>query len=716
MLNGNGSSNGGSATGHNLHARGSATQRIAAAAAAHRGGSTSSSHIHHHDVAAVPNGTNANGNGSSSHEAATAVNNIKYNVQMKRKLRRKKLLRSGRGGLVFSGIFPATPMGRWMAATIWLLALGLFVVIYHRRQSSNSGSVYNKGSQQQRQMQEQKLERWNKVENLWRKRREKEFDGVAPHAPKAEKSHKENDIPIVQKLQAEFDKWRWKEKDDDAQTTPGPVLKKILLDWLNQENADVSRNVPLTSPRWIRPYLLPPLPSNPAQFKTMDEAANARRLRRHVTAKKKAIAWSMDERANFFRTFRQRDASDMAWHDDYLQLLERHGGRHGAIPGPTAMDYTDPHHYSYPPRLERPPLDGSYPPLAKLETLMQEWPQDQDFVTVSPVDNSRRTIRETLQHFNYSDPDQLKMATLFRDAELPFKLYGVPDVDAASHKWTDDYVAAMFGDHASGMFERSVVIDKERVPLAKGTAQESRTNYFAFFVAKAWDLEQMGLAPTRNNDWSYQTWAQHAVYADAVSLPASQPHFYWQAGVPPEERHLDRSKWCFISRDLPSLSSAQENFFVFHVQEQKGIQCRFGERGVVAATHFDGGRNMVAMLKGAKRYILSPPNQCSKLGIFTEKRSPIYRHSLLNFGHISHLRNASITGMSQEERAWLERAASSQALETVLKQGEVLYIPSHWFHYIVSLQKSAQCNVRSGIDQEGTVQFGGRDDVEACVD
>jgi len=232
----------------------------------------------------------------------------------------------------------------------------------------------------------------------------------------------------------------------------------------------------------------------------------------------------------------------------------------------------------------------------------------------------------------------------------------------------------------------------------------------------------MGLPPTRNNDWSYAKWAEHAVYADAVNLTADQPHFYWQSGVPPEERYQDRSKWTFISRDLPSFSSREGNFFLFHPEEQKGIQCRFGERGVVAATHFDGGRNMVAMIRGAKRYILSPPNQCSKVGNFTQKRSPIYRHSLLNFGHIKYLQNddpstAEIAkGMSKEERAWLERASTSQALETVLKQGEVLYIPSHWFHYIVSLQKSAQCNVRSGVDMEGTPQFGGRKDVEECID
>ena len=197
----------------------------------------------------------------------------------------------------------------------------------------------------------------------------------------------------------------------------------------------------------------------------------------------------------------------------------------------------------------------------------------------------------------------------------------------------------------------------------------------------------------------------------------------------PEERYQSTKHWSFISRDLPIFSTTKDNFFVFHVDEQKGIQCRFGERGVVAATHFDSGRNMVAMINGAKRYILSPPNQCSKLGIFKNKRSPIYRHSLLNFGHIQYLQpdeknlddttttaSTNTSQMSPEERVWLQRAATSQAVETVLKQGEVLYIPSHWFHYIVSLQKSAQCNVRSGIDIEGTHVFGGRKDVDECTD
>lgn len=118
------------------------------------------------------------------------------------------------------------------------------------------------------------------------------------------------------------------------------------------------------------------------------------------------------------------------------------------------------------------------------------------------------------------------------------------------------------------------------------------------------------------------------------------------------------------------MSSPNETFFVWQPKEQKGIQCRWGSRGIVAATHYDSGRNMIAMITGAKRYILSPPRACSKLGIFTSKYSPIYRHSLLNFAHIS-LMGDEHSRMSGEERAWLQRASTAEAIDTVVKAGEV---------------------------------------------
>lgn len=73
--------------------------------------------------------------------------------------------------------------------------------------------------------------------------------------------------------------------------------------------------------------------------------------------------------------------------------------------------------------------------------------------------------------------------------------------------------------------------------------------------------------------------------------------------------------------------------------------------------------------------------------------------------------------MPIEERRWLERASDSLAIDTVLKAGEVLYIPSFWFHYIISLQKSAQCNTRSGTSEhtEFSDVLGGHSEVKTCV-
>lgn len=234
--------------------------------------------------------------------------------------------------------------------------------------------------------------------------------------------------------------------------------------------------------------------------------------------------------------------------------------------------------------------------------------------------------------------------------------------------------------------------------------------------ADNWHVEVMGKPYTMDNDFTFEKWAKHARYADKVGLSSSAKHYYWQSGVPKNERFKPESQWSFISRDLPSFSSPRPTWFGWNPKKAQGIQCRFGERGVVAATHYDAGMNMVGMITGAKRYILSPPKDCPKLGVIGMKKHPAFRHSLLNYGHVEALKDDSASeGMSEREREWLEITSKARAVDTILKEGEVLYIPSHWFHYIISLQKSAQCNVRSGRNVLGSKAFGGMQHVNKCV-
>lgn len=74
---------------------------------------------------------------------------------------------------------------------------------------------------------------------------------------------------------------------------------------------------------------------------------------------------------------------------------------------------------------------------------------------------------------------------------------------------------------------------------------------------------------------------------------------------------------------------------IVQVSRQKGIQCRFGARGIIAESHFDHGKNFVLMLRGRKRYLLNPPSACPYLAIIKEKEHPSYRHSEVDWSNES---------------------------------------------------------------------------------
>merc|ERR1712137_726322 len=101
--------------------------------------------------------------------------------------------------------------------------------------------------------------------------------------------------------------------------------------------------------------------------------------------------------------------------------------------------------------------------------------------------------------------------------------------------------------------------------------------------------------------------------------------------------------------------------------------------GVIAECHYDAGRNFIALMRGMKRYILSPPSQCDDLGLL--KKGPSARHTFVNWGDMAAVKKHML---------------NSKALEVVVQAGDSLYIPAGWFHHIISLTLNYQCNSRSG--------------------
>jgi len=74
----------------------------------------------------------------------------------------------------------------------------------------------------------------------------------------------------------------------------------------------------------------------------------------------------------------------------------------------------------------------------------------------------------------------------------------------------------------------------------------------------------------------------------------------------------------------------------------------------------------VAMVKGAKRYILSPPNQCPKLGLMTILYHPEFWHSMLNFAHLDLLESDSANAkVSDSTTRWFGIVNNDESVFTV---------------------------------------------------
>jgi ribosomal protein L16 Arg81 hydroxylase len=122
----------------------------------------------------------------------------------------------------------------------------------------------------------------------------------------------------------------------------------------------------------------------------------------------------------------------------------------------------------------------------------------------------------------------------------------------------------------------------------------------------------------------------------------------------------------------------------------KQINCRFGMKGVIASNHFDGERNFVTVLQGARRYILSSPPQIKNLCLFPRDH-PSARHSMVDYT------NPDFTEFPE--------FATARATEVVLQPGDSLFLPTVWFHFIVSLTLNIQCNTRSGMEMKYNEEF-----------
>jgi hypothetical protein len=271
-----------------------------------------------------------------------------------------------------------------------------------------------------------------------------------------------------------------------------------------------------------------------------------------------------------------------------------------------------------------------------------------------------RQHHAALCRFDYQT--ELESARAYRKAEVPFLVSNVPALSDTVKNWADrEYLKAKFHGR-------------------KFMVESSKNNHFMYSNGrggpKGWT------PPQENLQLPFDEWL---AFADQhVNSSAESPHMYFRT---------DSKESGWLAQDLSPLTvkGDKDSLFIVDPRGARGIYCRFGMAGINAGAHFDGSRNFVAVLGGLRRYFISAPKNCAHMALLP-KEHPSGRHSEVDW--------------SNPDLDKFPSFPQTQASEVILAAGDLLYIPSGWIHYVMSLNTNWQCNARSGkgVGREGDLE------------
>jgi hypothetical protein len=274
------------------------------------------------------------------------------------------------------------------------------------------------------------------------------------------------------------------------------------------------------------------------------------------------------------------------------------------------------------------------------------------------------TIHQGLCALDWQDPAQRKIAVHYRKSEVPFIIKNHSEIWRAVDRWSDyDYLHGKLGDETY-------------------RNEQSQNNHMMYWKSRGGRDPSGWKPPTENAKLSYPDWYQKAklLEDDPDSSPTSE-HFYFRFSGGKVGGNWLYDELAFFN------PNTQNDITMVEPDRARGINCRLGSRGTIAELHYDESRNFILILQGQKRYVLAHPDQCINMELYPPGH-PSARHSLINWS---------------DPESWLhggQNFRNGMVNEVVLEAGDGLYLPTYWFHFIVSLSLNYQCNARSGTSHE----------------
>ncbi|KAJ1451082.1 hypothetical protein M885DRAFT_530652 [Pelagophyceae sp. CCMP2097] len=307
------------------------------------------------------------------------------------------------------------------------------------------------------------------------------------------------------------------------------------------------------------------------------------------------------------------------------------------------------------------PAEAGYPKTVDVADIIENWNPDE---TKLPAE-----MYSSLCRFDYET--DLATALLYRDSELPFQIWNLPEANAVSRSWADPaHLRAKLGASTKYKCEAS----------QPGGEANFGANHFMYTSGRSFQHKS---PPITNVRLSFDDWLAKVDQAKNVSIDVPDTRFYFRfsASSPSDKA----SGWLFD--ELPFFQP-RPSVLLKDPAGQRGIHCRFGMDGVIAEAHWDGSRNTIAQFYGRRRYILVDPAESCHMHLLP-KDHPSGRHSAVDWS-------------KPESWAAFPDFPTMQAHEVVQQPGDFLYLPTYYLHYIVSLEQNYQCNTRSGRDGRQT--------------
>ncbi|KAG2213440.1 hypothetical protein INT47_009114 [Mucor saturninus] len=167
-------------------------------------------------------------------------------------------------------------------------------------------------------------------------------------------------------------------------------------------------------------------------------------------------------------------------------------------------------------------------------------------------------------------------------------------------------------------------------------------------------------------DWGqkmmrFSDFIQHHIMKDDIAYLAQHDVFYQ---IPRLEKDIIVPDYCYIEPRLTELYRCRTNNQILK-------NAWFGPKGTISPLHQDPYHNLLAQVVGSKYIrLISPVNT-----------SFVYpRDGLMS--------NTSQVDVENPNHAIYPRFKEADYFECVLEEGEILYIPPKWWHYVRSLETS----------------------------